>query len=75
MDNTGLKSPYFLDFYKDYSIIYDQTQSTTSDGNYSTIVYFHDKKDSAFFSKRLVYKNERLLAGGVLDNLPVLVTQ
>ena len=75
MDNTGLRSPYFLDFYKDYSIIYDQTQSTTSDGTCSTIVYFHDKKDSAFFSKRLVYKNERLLAGGVLDNLPVLVTQ
>lgn len=75
MDNTGLRDPYFLDFYKDYSIIYDQTHSSSSDGTYSTIVYFHDKKDSAFFSKRLVYKNERLLAGGVLDNLPVLVTQ
>lgn len=75
MDGTGLSNPYFLDFYKDYSIIYDETHSSSSDGNYSTIVYFHDKMNSTSFSKRFVYKNERLLAGGVLDNLPVLVTQ
>lgn len=75
MDGTGLSNPYFLDFYKDYSIIYDQTHSTSFGGTDSTIVYFHDKMNSTSFSKRFVYKNERLLAGGVLDNLPILVTQ
>ena len=74
MDGTGLKSPYFLDFYKDYSIIYDQTHSTASDGTYSTIVYSTTKMNSTSLAKDCL-KTKELLAGRVLDNLPFWFTQ
>lgn len=63
---TGNSSPRFVDFFDDEMVIFAQS------GN-SVAVFFWNKSDTTFYSKRILIKNSRLIAGGVVDGQLMLV--
>lgn len=65
----------FMDFFDDDMIIYSEnTEQTNLSIQSETEIYIWDKSNTTFFKKRIVFKNEKLIAGGVINNIPMLVT-
>lgn len=73
MSSTGFSNPMFVGFWKDDMFIYND-RHTSNDYPHATEVFVWDKKNTAFYKRRIVLDNEVLLAGGVVGNLPLLVT-
>jgi hypothetical protein len=65
-NNLGM-TPIFVDFYNDQMVIYGQQGK-------DVVVLFWDKSDTDLFDKRILVKNSRLIAGGVVDGRVMLVT-
>jgi len=65
-NNLGL-TPRFVDFYNDQMVIFAQQGK-------DVIVLFWDKSDTDLFDKRILVKNSRLIAGGVVEGRVMLVT-
>lgn len=64
-NNIGV-TPLFAGFYNDQMVIYAQEGA-------DIIVLFWDKSDADLFDKRVLIKNARLIAGGVVDGRVLLV--
>lgn len=64
-NDLGL-TPRFVDFYNDQMVIFCEEAS-------SIIVLFWDKSDTDLFDKRVVIKNARLIAGGVVNGKVMLI--
>lgn len=73
MSETGFNNPLFVAFWRDDMFVFDDNAST-NDYPPSTNVYVWDKKNTTFYKRRIVIADEVLLAGGVVNNLPLLVT-
>lgn len=56
----------FLGFYNEQMIIYTQQDE-------DVVIYFWDKKSSTFFNRRITLPKTKLIAGAVIDGLPMLV--
>lgn len=65
-NNLGM-TPRFVDFYNDQMVIYGQQGK-------DVVVLFWDKSDTDLFDKRILVKNARLIAGGVIEGRAMLVT-
>lgn len=65
-NNLGI-SPDFIDFYNDQAVIFAQ------DAN-DIVVLFWDKSDTDLFDKRILIRNARLIAGGVVNGQLTIVT-
>lgn len=65
-NNLGV-TPVFHGFYNDQMVIYAQEGK-------DVIVLFWDKSDLDLFDKRVLVKNARLIAGGVVEGRAMLVT-
>lgn len=65
-NNLGM-TPLFVDFYNDQMVIYGQQGA-------DTVVLLWDKSDADLFDKRILVKNARLIAGGVVEGRIMLVT-
>lgn len=65
MSATGL-DPHQIAFYRDYLIIFSQRGK-------DVVIAFWDKSDPTLYDKRVVVKNAKLMAGGVVDGKLMLV--
>lgn len=59
-------TPRFVDFFGDQMVIFAEEAG-------SIVILFWDKSDTDLFDKRIVVKNARLIAGGVVDGVLTLV--
>lgn len=64
-NNLGL-TPDFVDFYNDQMVIFSQQSNDIS-------VLFWDKSDADLFDKRILIKNARLIAAGVVEGRVIVV--
>ena len=64
-NNVGI-TPRFVDFYNDQMVIFAEEA-----GN--IVILFWDKSDADLFDKRIIVKNARLIAGGVVNGRLMLV--
>lgn len=64
-NDVGL-SARFMDFYNDQMVLFAEEAG-------SIIVLFWDKSDTDLFEKRIVIKNARLIAGGVVNGKLMLI--
>lgn len=73
MSDTGssVRDVRFVSTYEQYLIIH--TSTTTAQATPEAKVFFYDKSNTTFFEERAHFKNSVLLAGGVVDDTPILV--
>lgn len=64
-NNLGIL-PRFVDFYGDQMIIFCEEAG-------DIVILFWDKADTDLFDKRIIVKNAKLIAGGVVDGVLTLV--
>jgi len=65
-NNLGM-TPLFVDFYNDQMVIFGQQGK-------DVVVLLWDKSDTDLFDKRLLIKNSKLIAGGVVEGRVILIT-
>lgn len=70
MSSSGIDSPRFAVPYRDYIVIFSQkTSSQDSQSYWQPIeVFFHDKKNTTLFSKRIQASGSTLLGAGVIKD-------